>query len=112
MRFKNILLVVVISIAIAACKSFETQVLDDSDKMAVEEGKQTGTLVKGEYFIDDFKGGKGLYWWGGAKVTPTVVGDTQVAILKDAGNKYECWGVEFPAIDMTNAPVIKIRARS
>ena len=109
--FNNTLLVLAMLLALGACKSFETQVLDDSDKTAVDEGKQEGIDPKGNYYIEDFRGGKGLYWWGGAKVTPTTVGDTQVTILKDAGNKYECWGVEYPAINMANAPVIKLSAR-
>jgi len=113
MKFiKKIIFVVTILLGLNACKSFETQVLDDNDKVAVDEGQQEGSdpFTTNHGYIDDFKSFRG-YWWGGAKVTPMVVGDTQVTVLSDAGNKYECWGLEFPAINMTVAPVLKIRAR-
>ena len=109
---KNIVLALIIGIAFYSCKSFETQALDDNDKLAVDEGQQIGddALTTNRGYIDDFKSFRG-YWWGGAKVSPTIVGDTLITMVSDAGNKYECWGMHFSAIDMTKAPVLKIRAR-
>lgn len=95
------------------CKHFEPQALDDSQQLAVEEGEQKGPPATSMFkngMIDDFSGDISP-WWGGDGLTLVKSGDSMRVIAKGIGSKYTPFGRQFPAVDLSETPVVKVRVR-
>lgn len=100
-------------VLLSGCKYFEPQVLDDSHQLAVDEGEQKGlpVLANNDGYIDHFGGDIAIWWSASPDLILTKKGDTMRIESKNVGSKYVPFGRTLPALDFSEAPVLKIRMR-
>jgi hypothetical protein len=105
--------VVLMFLAFYAC-TVEQPVLDDSHQIAVEEEPEKGTpaLIANKGIIDDFGGEIWSWWVGNDQLALSRKGDTLKVVAKSVGPKYTPFGKEFSLLDMSEAPVLKVRMRA
>ncbi|MFN3403059.1 MAG: hypothetical protein ACK40G_03120 [Cytophagaceae bacterium] len=93
--------------------TLDKMVLDDRDQLAVAEDPEKGmpVLKYNKGVIDDFSGEIYSWWVANEQVGLSRKGDTLKAVLKNVGPKWECFGKQFNLLDMTEAPVFRVKMR-
>jgi hypothetical protein len=101
------------AMALAACTA-EQPVLDDSAQIAVEEEAEKGTpiLQANKGIIDDFSAEIWSWWIGNDQLALSKKGDTLKIVAKNVGPKYTPFGREMSLLDMSKAPILKVRMRA
>ncbi len=118
MRLKTFTILVIVGLFQFGCASLKPVVLNDLAISTYLPPESALKDTKGRHpdngVIMNFAKGSLSGWWGnsGGKFGFQLQDSTLMVSVNDAGANYESFGCSFSPIDMSNAPVIRIIAKS